>query len=264
MSLQLTALAAQVLMCLAFGLCFAEESSRTSDAAALVNTSCDASGTFSNISTTAAPKSLTPVLVSWSFSFMTVSTWKHLVDLLRSRVVRWPNKSKSNFVVLLIPLLACAALIASAVGLQSGLLLSLGCSIGSVYQPELLSAVVAWKRQRLDRQCANSEIARLLNAWGRSAVVLALGLVTPIALAVSVVSSAGASTAAVSLVVCGSILWAAPFTYVILELHTWHENLNNSEQKFRNPVCGHVLLITAEKQPPRMEPAAPAAALAAL
>jgi hypothetical protein len=193
-----------------------------------------------------------------AFSLLAVGGARHLVDLLRMRIVRWPDSLMAACVVLL-PALLSAALLAVGFVRYNATLISLGCSMASVYHSELLTAVTAWKKQRLDRQFTDKTVDQLLAAPYRTAVSLVLGYLTPVALGLTVFLKSGCRSAGgiVAVLALGMLLWGAAVLYVLLELHAWGCAASGDTNRFRAPVLGHVLCFTPDsfitpEWPPRL------------
>ena len=198
-------------------------------------------------------------LSSSCMSLLAFAVWRHVLDVLRARCVKWPNSFLSVGFALA-PLFLGVGLCLVAVFVRSAsVMLSVGCSVSSMYVTELLSTVTSWKRQRHDRLCNNPDIEKTLRATYRSVTVLAVGLVLPVAFAIGACSS-NSTRPVLSLLIVGSTMWAFPMIYVLCELKMWSAVLDSkmAPARFRVPVLGTVLLMTPGKcSDSSAEPAAP-------
>ena len=155
--IQMCAVVGLSLMCVAVGVCFSSESEDANNtnscqctdipnatANTTINSTTNAGQAFSRST------SLHLALSASCMTLLAVAVWRHVLDLLRAKCVTWPNSCISVSFAL-IPLLFSAALCVAAFLSNSNALLSVGCSVSSMYVTELLSTVTYWKRQRHER-----------------------------------------------------------------------------------------------------------------
>ena len=253
LGIQTCAVVGLSLMCVAIGLSFTSDTGSASSSTG--QCSEDTNATTNAMPDVTVPTraesrstSLHLALSSSCMSLLAVAVWRHVLDMVRARFVKWPNSFISAGFALA-PLFLGVGLCLVAVFVSSAsALLSVGCSISSMYVTELLSTVTSWKRQRHDRLCNNPDIEKTLRATYRSATVLAVGLVLPVALAIGVCSS-NSTRPALILLIIGSSMWTFPMIYILCELKMWSGVLDSkmAPARFRVPVLGTVLLITPEK-----------------
>lgn len=192
-------------------------------------------------------------VLSSCFSLLAIVVVKPIVEVLKVLVVRW-DSSRWSAAVAAIPLAISAALVTSGVYCALPALLSLSCSVGNVYLAELMSAIVAWKRQRLNRQSHDPAIDKLLHATYRAPVTLLIGAATPMVLSGLLLWIVPHDAAVMSLVIVGGLIWCVVVMYVLLELKAWEENKDNVDHDSRTPILGLVLFLTSEKSAGPQQP----------
>ena len=255
MAIQMCAFVGLCLLCAAIGLCFTSSTSdsTSSDACQCANIANATDNTTIVAATRTLPSttSLQETLSASSMSLLAVAVWRHVVELSRARSVKWPN-SRLHVAFALAPLLVGLGFGFVALFVKNAnVMLSLGCSIGSMYLTELMTTVTSWKRQRLDRSFDNPDVKKLLKASYRSATVLLIGLVLPVGLASGVCAqnAKNATKTAWLLFGFGGVLWMLPMIYVLCELKEWKAVHDSAvpPARYLVPVLGTVVFITPQK-----------------